>query len=969
MNWNRAVVMLFFLSAALLSSIGTAQSYDVCDDVQHQDMDSDSYCETQKSSTDKPKYLTGGADVSGDGICAWSDEYRAYNRYCYNDEESSGNKNRNSDGASCVSVFEINVPVIRGVSGTDQNQWRAWPCHSDERCSSNNRCQESCAAQNVGGNSCYQNDNNHGCPAITGPGTNPSILCSGGSNVGTCNQNNIGATQAIGGTTYTCTQLGWSSSPAQACALYVGQTGQTNYLTNSPQADKCCGNNAILNPSFENTLKHRDVGGNIDRGWQTDANVAGIDSDPHLGDVSVELSNNHYEYQYVAQTATGVSGTLVLSFYAKAKFGGVASSGRVWLQACDRSGNQVSNCGSGGNENLDKCTVQFGTASYPWERYMATCTTISGDAKQYRLVVKGTGQSQPVLIDDAYLISVSDTSKLDIGHITNSTPQSNTNKDSVCLFEESTQNNDLEFTWLNARTPASNTFKIHAVDNLYDVISNGDKWYSCNPGNFQFVNAILTGQRLNDTPGYQQGVGPGFGGGSGSGGGGTGGGSSTGGGGIIPGGNLFSGFTTGATGSGTSGGATLNFAPRILLANVPTTAFGLQGTGFSGTTISTTGVSLKNSTGGIYPATMQNTISISTGSFTGYVSLTGLPADFYSINVTTNSASYLFSNPDKLEVIPSGISGGGTPLAPNASRIVCHSEAEYGALEECCGLSFFGCMNQNLKPGTISHPKTKRVGETVSTIYDFFDVNDPATNYVGQIFFERDGQSGALTATQYFTMPFNHFTSSGIDQEMRIKDWSSYDNLEFDIAFANDDNLRIYIFDTSVDTSDLDDVAVNLNKAVFNAKIKNFIVDQPGAFAWHHISIPLAAYGLNRKNIGLIMFAEKPNDAIGASPLYTLVNGQTVPVVLYGIDRLYLTRDSEANNHRFCGFSTAWIKDLDSDSVGCNNVVSSSWSGSRCCGDDQGRFGNPDETFNDGFAGCWRGITVRNDSIVNVTVP
>ncbi len=779
----------------------------------------------------------------------------------------------------------------------------------------------------------------------------------------TCNSNIEGQARSSGGTSYVCTQGQWVAGTAETVCT---SSGGDWLIGNNIETNRCCGNDAVRNPGFE------DVGARWVQGVQgswdyVTSSSSTYRSPPHSGTYSFVLDNgatflDNYWYQDIA---VNITASYTISGYIKT-FGvaGSAPGRGAMLHAVSGTTNYFSKVLTGSND---------------WTFVNMTFTPTTSTIRLYLQLGYGTAAANGTAwFDDIFIISPTDPTKTDLGYLTKSSPT--TIDDVMCVYDNT------QYKWANASE--LDVFKIYPIDNNHDVISNAfsstsSAWFSCNLNTtlYNLPSSFTPGQLLtNISPGL-----PGGGTWNQS--------SSTtqptnttfGGTQIIPGDDFFNdveiNFTSGTSGTATSSGATLLVNP-IIFSNISQSLIFVGISGFNGSIIQPNSIQLIDSNSVAYSTvhTSKN-ISAPTGNFTALnVNIPALKPDIYDVKITTeNSTGYqfIYNFTDLLTATPTQTPG--TPIFPQTDRFLCYKENNYGAIAECCGFSFQSCLNQQ---PSIPNPysKTKRAGEVISTLQDFFDpTGNPTKNYVARIFFEKN----VAKPSQFFTTPSNGLRLPAkkdltTDYLIRIQDWRSYDTLEFDIAFTNSNDLTLYIFNLSTFTDAADsgipsgDIRtlnrLNLNKSLFTAKVKYYSIDGFNLKKWHHIIIPLGPFGLKKKDIALMYFSQEQS-SINSAPSVTLYPNN----VIYGIDRIFLGRYSEENTHlRFCGYTGTWLLDLDNESVACDNTVTSRWTGQKCCGDDQGRRnstgGKIFENYNDAVSGCWNGMNMRNDQVVNITI-
>ena len=579
----------------------------------------------------------------------------------------------------------------------------------------------------------------------------------------------------------------------------------------------------------------------------------------------------------------------------------------------------------------------------------------------------------------------------DLGYVINETSNSGAILNRwVCLSDNTYTNyQPIAQNWKWVRVDETNEpFTIHGVNitttpgKRFDITSNSLNWFSCglNAAGNALSNPVFVGQSLIDNPsvGTGGGIGSGLNGSSGGGTGGTGG---TNPGGIVNGNNFFGDINLSQGSTGMNQGAQLTVFPDPVPSGIQL-QISLVGSSFDGTSIAQNSIQLRNSTNSII-TTAHPTITFASRGFN--INIAGIQAlnpgvyDVLIQTTGTNAKSYTFS--DIFNADPSTSQGpGGTPQIANAARIMCFQEENHGSFAECCGLNFFNCQNkQPWDVQTVStepYPKTLRAGEVLGTIEDYYGgANDPISNYVRRWGFDYNDPNSP--SYYVWSVPQPIPSSGHLTNPIRIRDWTSYDNLEFDIAFTNDDNLTLQIFDNSnedIALGGLQGIGSQSLESItptFSKPVRQFSIDGNKHFSWHHIIVPLAENGLKRQGIGFIRFYEG-RDSIHAAELSQQLQYPWGSWVIYGVDRVFLSRNSEnINLARFCATNSSWITDLDTDPIACENTVTTHWTGNKCCGDDQARnnatVAYQIETFNDKNAGCWSGRTVKDDQTVDLT--
>ncbi len=164
---------------------------------------------------------------------------------------------------------------------------------------------------------------------------------------------------------------------------------------------------------------------------------------------------------------------------------------------------------------------------------------------------------------------------------------------------------------------------------------------------------------------------------------------------------------------------------------------------------------------------------------------------------------------------------------------------------------------------------------------------------------------------------------------------------------------------------------------LFDENITDYVVNDVNLKRWLHVKIPLT---FSKGNIRTLVFYENATNIPVSATVYltdTQLAGQFRNII--GLDRIFLSRIDQP---RFCSATAypMWITDLDDDSydlskygttiphgwLPCSFTPGYTWTGTQCCGDDQTY--TFDETFVDSLDGCWRGLVVKNNTVVDISI-
>jgi len=299
------------------------------------------------------------------------------------------------------------------------------------------------------------------------------------------------------------------------------------------------------------------------------------------------------------------------------------------------------------------------------------------------------------------------------------------------------------------------------------------------------------------------------------------------------------------------------------------------------------------------------------------------------------------------------------PLLVNPERFLCHKQGGtesniMSSIAECCGPDYRYCINDDINSVRIS-------GGPTGLLEDY--IGAQSGNTVLRVNFEKRGSD---TFTNTISPEYRY-----VKYNLPISKWEIYDYLEFDILYLGTTRLNL-----SIQTSD--------DKQLLGSSIIKFSTTGSELNKWHHIRIPLTDE-MKTKNMTSLKFYAKGlelNNDYYTLPTVkpTLLNANGVTVsqfMIFFIDKLYLS----SSDTTYCttdldkygeGVSKIgrWTDNLDDDAAdACNNVASFKWTGTQCCGDDNGKFNDdfPDgfETYNDIEGGCWRGMFIPNNTIIS----
>lgn len=536
-----------------------------------------------------------------------------------------------------------------------------------------------------------------------------------------------------------------------------------------------------------------------------------------------------------------------------------------------------------------------------------------------------------------------------------------------------------EWSWEDAASDY-NPFRIMTFNQtetmIYDVISSGNKWVRCDPtGAFEFPDAmgdLVTLQEIDD--GYLDGdevLDPADMGEDGN---------DDGGFDINVGG-----FDTGLTGGGAGEEVASNPNPEIIkissseISKVHRSVITIRGVrgfvdgSFGG---AGAGIRIRDNDGNTWGANPN--VQIVDGKFDRIAVQVGpvtIDDNYLDIVVTyKNSTNQLHEvvYPDAILVLDVAIE----PDQHMSTRFICYDEGGRGSIGECVGHSFSFSENSLFNIKANPYPKVFRSGEMLHTLYDFYEQDDPEL-YPARNSFKLVGEISLNNNDEWQRF----FPQNKDDPALRIQNWRNYDTLEFDIYFTSTDKIKLAIF--SKDS--LKSASANLNdyrkggdladQYLFDEYIADYSVDGNELFKWHHVVIDFDDDELDAdftKDIGLLKFYfdhnEVEDDLMSkwqiTNPVTAVLNGvETQVATLIGIDRIFLSRDSEDTT--ICSGGRKWIDNFNDynaceDSVAYGFVADTSLETSGlCCGDDHA-LGSPEyfQSSSGGSGACWNGYAM-----------
>ncbi len=295
---------------------------------------------------------------------------------------------------------------------------------------------------------------------------------------------------------------------------------------------------------------------------------------------------------------------------------------------------------------------------------------------------------------------------------------------------------------------------------------------------------------------------------------------------------------------------------------------------------------------------------------------------------------------------------------PNA--FICYQQSHNNQIAECCN-DFSIC--HNAQEGSLFKSANKYehgfygTGGVLHTIQNYDKVQN--NSIVDIIKIDRGVKKDA---------PFNeNFKRSNPRLDFRrLANWTSFDNLEFDVAYNLDELKAIVLTDTA-------------SQICIFENFSDYLVNGKGAMRWHHVVVPLNDSFSCASNFNWLDVM-----AINLTTMYTSDNLQIA------VDNFFLSESpnkstslQNTQNYYCTGNFGKWIENLDGPNdtgvrcttgdcftekgpywYACEAQASFDWTGSRCCGDDTRKRGGEGEYYTDSDAACFSGSTVYSDMTV-----
>ncbi len=331
-----------------------------------------------------------------------------------------------------------------------------------------------------------------------------------------------------------------------------------------------------------------------------------------------------------------------------------------------------------------------------------------------------------------------------------------------------------------------------------------------------------------------------------------------------------------------------------------------------------------------------------------------------------------------------------TPQVPNIDyhhksvTYLCDRHDKRGAFVQCCGSNLEYCGEENTGKFIT---KLRLAGSLSTTLKDFdniettsmpgYDlVNFPqlSSNQVLKIKFDKD----TVEFGDEFLFPIfiNQADGGNLDSDAEIYDFTKYDYLDFFYKTMTNYVLKIRFYGESRNDHEtfnpLDYIVIE------DLDVKDFIVNSPNLDKWLHVVIPIQEvqnkYGIDLSNVRLIALVADPTEVKTSYQFQVFDGNKPYDNIVY-IDRLSLKYnddpDDSSDDNYYCVSNKytendkerIWVNDLDTDKLdrenvratmyACSTTPGYSWTGTRCCGDDQ-TYGN-DEYYADEYYGCWKG--------------
>lgn len=549
---------------------------------------------------------------------------------------------------------------------------------------------------------------------------------------------------------------------------------------------------------------------------------------------------------------------------------------------------------------------------------------------QVRAVVDGSNPGD-VYFDD---IQVNGQGLDDLGYITE-------DQKYLCNYDVSSNT----WSWKDATKPDT-AFNILRINNLYDAIPNGEKWFKCNASLGSLSAPVFPGLTLPSAP-------------------------------FPPAGDFdidLAGSSSVGAAAASPGQATLEFVPAATIFSgfaevIPVPVAAVCGDGILQAGEECDDSNLINDDG--CSSDCENEVSPACND--GILqageecdSSTTKTCSDYGFSSGATSCSATLCTIDTSQCTNPSIAAGYEPLYVNPARFLCHEQENYNSILECCGPDYHFCKNTLAGPPIVPNTALARIsGGPTGLIKDYYSSANFIENTVLRLGVPKDS---LLNYHEY------DITSAGAENEdIAISDWTDYDYLEFDVYFAGSDLLEFEIKDIN-------------DKIVLFGDVKDSLTADLGFRKWQHVKIHLS-FERDKLNIKTIIFrinrTRTSNDIAGRYGTdYKITYDGRDYMAIIGIDRIFLSSIREGVT-KYCGTDLTdyypegasrlspspvkkvgrWITDLDKDRDACNNVASFKWTSSlnsydsgstHCCGDDQNQ-SIPYESYADTLAGCWKG--------------
>ncbi len=277
---------------------------------------------------------------------------------------------------------------------------------------------------------------------------------------------------------------------------------------------------------------------------------------------------------------------------------------------------------------------------------------------------------------------------------------------------------------------------------------------------------------------------------------------------------------------------------------------------------------------------------------------------------------------------------------PKLDSFICYDEGGKGLFSECCGCALDSKCNGLA---------TRRVGEPIYSLLEFNprqrEILDKTNGFINENYVLK---VGLKRYQPKYNLPFH-----GIG----IKNWTSYDTLEFFVFFPFQKVLKMAIMNKQNEN-----ILDNTDVLAYSTS-----GDEKGR--WHHIIIDLDNnLSASMSQIAYIRFFANASDLNMTQGHRDTIGSTTDDFVnIFYIDRLFLKK-TDATKNKYCTRTADWFggTTVMTQPQICQEQPGYTWTGGACCGD------NPSETYIDsstvnGFA-CWDGQGIANDELVAVTL-